>query len=325
VLPHYVKWWGADVLLTLYDPWAFPAGLREAVGVPWLCYTPIDGSPVPGHLARTLRECDYLIAYSRFGQQQLEQVRLLADYIPHMIDTEVFKPLDKQQVREELGFPQDAFVASVVAVNKDVLPSRKSWPQILEAWAQAVPQLTKPVLYCHSTKRPMADPRGFGFEFNPYVESLGIPHETLAWPDQMHYAVGVDDAEMAKVYSASDVVLLPSMSEGFGLPIIEAQACGTPVITLDAHTGPELTDYGIVTRRSGRQWIPGRNYYWSRPDVEQIKCALLATQRYYQEEEPETILAKQEQGRGFVLENYSLDVVQPQWVDYLEYVGGGLW
>jgi glycosyltransferase involved in cell wall biosynthesis len=45
---------------------------------------------------------------------------------------------------------------------------------------------------------------------------------------------------MAKLYSAMDVHLLVSCGEGFGIPILEAQSCGTPVIVGDWTSMPEL-------------------------------------------------------------------------------------
>ena len=50
--------------------------------------------------------------------------------------------------------------------------------------------------------------------------------------------------DMAMIYSAADVLLSPSMGEGFGVPIIEAQACGTPVITGDWTSMSEITRTG---------------------------------------------------------------------------------
>jgi glycosyltransferase involved in cell wall biosynthesis len=48
------------------------------------------------------------------------------------------------------------------------------------------------------------------------------------------------DAEMPCVYSAADAFVFPSLGEGFGMPIIEAMACGTPVITSDLSCLPEV-------------------------------------------------------------------------------------
>jgi glycosyltransferase involved in cell wall biosynthesis len=49
----------------------------------------------------------------------------------------------------------------------------------------------------------------------------------------------VDDEEMVLLYNAAECVIFPSLYEGFGLPIVEAFACGTPVITSNVASMPE--------------------------------------------------------------------------------------
>jgi glycosyltransferase involved in cell wall biosynthesis len=59
------------------------------------------------------------------------------------------------------------------------------------------------------------------------------------------------------MYSAADVFMLPSRGEGFGLPIVEAQACGTPVIVTDFSSMPELTFAGwkVPTTGHAAPWL----------------------------------------------------------------------
>lgn len=50
----------------------------------------------------------------------------------------------------------------------------------------------------------------------------------------------IDDADLPLVYSASRIFLFPSLSEGFGMPVIEAMACGAPVVSSNASCLPEI-------------------------------------------------------------------------------------
>jgi glycosyltransferase involved in cell wall biosynthesis len=80
---------------------------------------------------------------------------------------------------------------------------------------------------------------------------------------------------MAHMYSAMDVLLNPSYGEGFGVPIVEAQACGTPVIVTDWTAMSELCGAGWLV--GGEPWddVKHRAFYLA-PSVPGIHAALEA-------------------------------------------------
>lgn len=59
---------------------------------------------------------------------------------------------------------------------------------------------------------------------SPFVRELGV----------------LDDRELKSLYQVADVLVLPSTREGFGLPVLEAMACGTPVLCSDTSSLPEV-------------------------------------------------------------------------------------
>jgi len=65
--------------------------------------------------------------------------------------------------------------------------------------------------------------------------------------DKISYLGYVPDSELGSLYAAADVFMYPSEYEGFGLPIIEAMACGTPVITSNKSSLPEVGGEAAVT------------------------------------------------------------------------------
>jgi len=56
----------------------------------------------------------------------------------------------------------------------------------------------------------------------------------------------ISDEELAAMYNLADCYLYPSIYEGFGLPILEAQACGCPVITSNVTSCPEVAGEGAA-------------------------------------------------------------------------------
>jgi len=71
------------------------------------------------------------------------------------------------------------------------------------------------------------------------ARSLGVDH-LIEWRGY------VDDADLVRSYQTADVLALPSRYEGFGLPVIEAMACGTPVVCSNVSALPEVAQHAAV-------------------------------------------------------------------------------
>ena len=69
------------------------------------------------------------------------------------------------------------------------------------------------------------------------------PIAELGLEDRVKYVGYVPDEDLAALYSAAECLALPSWYEGFGIPIVEAMACGTPVVTSSGrHAAPEVAN-----------------------------------------------------------------------------------
>jgi glycosyltransferase involved in cell wall biosynthesis len=69
--------------------------------------------------------------------------------------------------------------------------------------------------------------------FDPLISELGLEDEIV----RIGYA---SHEEMVLAYNAAGVMVYPSSYEGFGMPVLEAMACGTPVVALDNTAFPEF-------------------------------------------------------------------------------------
>jgi glycosyltransferase involved in cell wall biosynthesis len=141
----------------------------------------------------------------------------------------------------------------MVAANSSTVPvSRKAFDQAFLAFKRFRDTVTPDaVMYVHTWANAMQG----GFDLQPLLTHLDlISHVHFA--DPTWYLMGLPDSWMAGAYNAFDVALQATSAEGFGLPILEAQACGTPVITTNYSSMPELTRHGLCVSPSAMLWAP---------------------------------------------------------------------
>jgi glycosyltransferase involved in cell wall biosynthesis len=69
---------------------------------------------------------------------------------------------------------------------------------------------------------------------------------TLKIKESVHFTGYVERSELPGVYSSASVFVYPTLYEGFGLPVLEAMACGTPVVTSKVSSLPEIIDGGGI-------------------------------------------------------------------------------
>lgn len=79
-----------------------------------------------------------------------------------------------------------------------------------------------------------------------HTEEMDMTFRRLDIAGQVRFTGYVDDADLPALYSAAEAFVFPSLYEGFGLPPLEAMACGTPVITSNTSSLPEAVgDAGL--------------------------------------------------------------------------------
>ncbi len=108
------------LVVTLMDVWVLDAQWASQVNM--ACWCPIDHEPPPPKVVQFFLESGAVpIAMSRFGERMLGRLDPL--YVPHAVDTEVYEPHDRRVIREQVGFPRDAFLVGMVAANKTRTPT----------------------------------------------------------------------------------------------------------------------------------------------------------------------------------------------------------
>lgn len=262
----------SDILVSLIDVWVLHGFGKKSMR--WIPYMPIDmetsdGKP-PQIILNALEGAYRVVSYARYGERILNNAGISNVMIPHGVDTKIFAPADKVAAKKKMNFAEDAFVIGMVAANKGY-PSRKAFPENMQAVAnfkQRHPH-RKVKLYLHTLEGTHTG----GVDFDLMLKDMGFVKEDVTFCNQYTYMLGFNDEYMANAYNAMDVLLAASMSEGFGIPLIEAQACGTPVITTDYSSMPELTFAGCSVPISQRFWNP-LGAWMAMPDIDALTEAL---------------------------------------------------
>ena len=313
---HHAKHWKADVVIPFQDSWPMnPDLLRQLPR--YMPYVPVDSDPCPDIVLERMRFAYRIITYSEFGRKSLSDRGYYSTMIPHGVDTQVFKPMDKIETRKQFGIPEDALVFGMVAMNKDN-PSRKSFQEVLEAFARFVKEHPKAKLFIHSL---LEFPKGFPIA--QYARFLKVD-KFLHYLEPYDTVLTMDHDAVARLTNSFDVLLCPSNSEGFGLPIIEAQSCGVPVITNDFTSMPELIipgKTGLLTKVAFKRYAPQLAYV-GHPDINDLYDKMEQIVRMDRKK-------MGEEGRKYMIENYEIEkLVQEKWIPLLEEVqqdvyGGG--
>jgi glycosyltransferase involved in cell wall biosynthesis len=177
-----------------------------------------------------LRRADLVLIDSRATGADLQRLLKVSPQRVRLVYPGVgpqFKPLPQgilSSVRKRLALPE-RFLLFV-----STLEPRKNLVRLLEAFAQVEPELHLLI----------AGKKGWRYEpIFAAVERLGI-RERVCFLDF------VADEDLPALYNLAEAFVYPSLYEGFGLPALEALACGTPLVTAAVASLPEVVGQAAV-------------------------------------------------------------------------------
>ncbi|HHY58615.1 MAG TPA: glycosyltransferase family 4 protein [Chloroflexi bacterium] len=201
---------------------------------------------------RSVHRADHIIADSHHTARDLteqwqtspERISVVQGAVDHDHFRPVADPERQRAVRERYAIGDRPYI---LALSR--LEPRKNFPRLIEAFARARLAASLP------HRLVIGGGKGWLYdEIFRRVAELGVQ-------EHVHFTGFVADADLPVLYSAAEFFAYPSLYEGFGLPIVEALACGTPVLAADNSCLPEAGGPGA--------------YYVRAEDVESIAAGIV--------------------------------------------------
>lgn len=178
------------------------------------------------YAVKGLRHAEHIIAVSEYTAKDVHRLLGISPQeitvVPDAVEAE-FNPVSAEQIsqiRQHYKIPADAFCLLNVGSNHP----RKNISTILSV-LHRLHQQQQPTYFLK-----------VGADFTPQQADYIHQHHLSPW---IVYAGKPDKSRLVELYSAADILVAPSLYEGFGMTVLEAMACGTPVVASNTSSLPE--------------------------------------------------------------------------------------
>ncbi|ARV58407.1 glycosyl transferase group 1 [Nostocales cyanobacterium HT-58-2] len=227
---HWLKKTGRPVVVTCHDliNFFYSDNLKGSVQLPFV------SSGMWLRSVKAMQHANHVIAVSSVTAKDTSQILNIDPariaVIPNAVEA-IFQPLPNNQVesfRQKQGVPSETICLLNVGSNHP----RKNISTILKV-VQILKERKLPIQFWKAGSN-------FTEEDQVFIQSQGLE-------GHVSYLGKPDKSTLVQIYNAADILMAPSLHEGFGITILEAMACGTPVITSNVSAMPEVVgDAGIL-------------------------------------------------------------------------------
>lgn len=280
-----------------------------------------DNEPFPKFNIPFYKSCDKIVSITKFTHNLLAQNGIETVHIPHCIDTNVFKPLPKEQVTKSkdeicrmVGAPELDFI--VFWNNRNL--TRKQPGLVVEAFTEFFKTHPNSCLIMHTD---FVDPHG--------TDILAI-QEDIAGEDIniVNSATKLTNTHLNMFYNVSDVTINFTHNEGFGLTTAESLAAGTPIIATNTGglkeqlTNPENGHvFGRAIEPASRLLDGTIDAPYIYRDIISLKDAVTELEYMYNESKKgDTLKDLGLRGREYIKENFSIGKTVRLWDELLQEV-----
>jgi glycosyltransferase involved in cell wall biosynthesis len=188
--------------------------------------------------AQVSYQADEIIAVSDATAKDVERYygrKSAVTVVPHGIDTDKFRlPLDEQELLASSKALRDRLqVRKPFILFVGQIQPRKNIGRLIQAFN---------IMAAREKETQLVIAGGHGWLRQTIIETI----KASPYRDRIQLTGPVDDFLLRSLYWGAEVFVLPSLYEGFGMPILEAMSCGCPVVTSNNSSMPEVAGGAAV-------------------------------------------------------------------------------
>ena len=335
-----------DIVLTYRDQW-MDMFISKSPLLPyfhWVWMPTVDSDPQKQSWIEGFAKTDAILCYSEFGIKTLEKdaghLLNIKGCASPGIDPKIYKPYDKKQIRQELGLDPNINIIGTVMRNQ----KRKLFPELIKSFSKflkvAPPEIKDNTYLLLHTSYP--EKMGWNLGYHIAEEEVGgkilatyvcrnckrfkvdLFRDTLNYCDSCKsiscvmpsVAFGLEVPDLVKIYNAMDLYVQYAICEGFGMPQVEATACGVPIASSNYSAMEDVLEwtkgYPIKIQKMYRELETNAERVFPDNDhlVEIMINHLMLS--------PEEKVKKSAEVRQATIERYDWDDCAKVWMDYID-------
>jgi glycosyltransferase involved in cell wall biosynthesis len=218
-----------------------------------ILWTPIQSDNLPNEFVQAcINECDFCVTFTKWGSdvllfQGVPSNRMSSIWLG--FDPDIFKPTEVK--KEEYGFSEKGPLIGSIGISDQY---RKGWPILLQALSLAKDKFPDLDLYLGTS------PEGH-YSLTHHADKIGV-RGSIIYPARYDKTWGLSSEEMAGLYNCFDAYVTTTIAEGFNLPLLEAFACGVPVICTDLPNHREILGDAASFIPSRKQYPTSWSFEW---------------------------------------------------------------
>jgi len=257
---EYIKRTNAGAIFFLQDIFLLDTSTQEQIACPSYLWFPLHYEPIDEPTVKAIGKIQSIISLCMSTRERvLKQLGRESHVVPHIIEFQTQLPPEetKEKIRKDFGLDAK-YVVLTVAGNYEQ-SGRKSIDTTLLAFKEFQSEHPEALLWIHA---PTLNHTRV-YDVPLMIRTLGIPETSIKITETT-----LDETTLQKMYKCADMYLCGSCSEGFGIPQLEAQYFGVPVVTTRFGAMHDYCLYGISVPPIQRRFNHMQNAWWVTPSVQ---------------------------------------------------------